>query len=67
MQHFTYLSVRRSGHNYENASKRTMSLRKTTQRNPGLKETLVDTFSELIAENWIEPVEEKICVGVNCT
>ena len=53
--------------NYENALKRTMSLRKTTQRNPSLKQTLVDTFTELITENWIEPVEENICVGVNST
>ena len=53
--------------NYENALKRTISLRKTTQRNPSLKQTLVDTFTELITENWIEPVEENICVGVNST
>ena len=51
--------------NYENALERTMSLRKTTQRNPSLKQTLVDTFTELITENWIEPVEENICAGVN--
>ena len=44
-----------------------MSLRKTTQRNPSLKQTLVDTFTELITENWIESVEENICVGVNST
>ena len=44
-----------------------MSLRKTTQRNPSLQQTLVDTFTELITENWIEPVEENICVGVNFT
>ena len=54
--------------NYENALKRTMSLRKTTQRNPSPKQTLVDTFMELITENQIEPVEENnICVGVNFT
>ena len=53
--------------NYENALKRTMSLRKTTQRNPSLKQTLLDTFTELITENWIEPVKENICVGVNST
>ena len=53
--------------NYENALKRTMSMRKTTQRNQSLKQTLVDSFTELITENWIEPVEENICVGVNST
>ena len=53
--------------NYENALKRTMSLRKTTQRNQSLKQTLGDSFTELITENWIEPVEENICVGVNFT
>ena len=53
--------------NYENALKRTMLLPKTTQRNPSLKQTLVDTFIELITENWIEPVEENICVGINFT
>ena len=34
-----------------------MSLRKTALRNLTLKQTLVDTFAELISEKWIEPVK----------
>ena len=51
--------------NNKNALKRTMSLRKTIQRNQSLKQTLINTFTELLAKNWIEPVKENICVGVN--
>ena len=51
--------------NYENALKLTTSLLKTTQRDPSLRKTLIDTFTELIAENWIEPVKENICAGIN--
>ena len=34
-----------------------MSLCKTALRNSTLKQTLVDTFAELISEKWIEPVK----------
>ena len=43
--------------NCENALNRSMSLRKTALRNSTLKQTLGDTFAELISEKWIEPVK----------
>ena len=40
-----------------------MSLRKTALRKSQLQQTLVDTFSELICEKWIEPIEDlSFCV-----
>ena len=44
--------------NYENALNRTLSRRKTVLRNSQLQQMLVDTFSELICEKWIEPIED---------
>ena len=44
--------------NYENALNRTLSLRKTALRDSQLQQTLADTFSELICEKWIEPIED---------
>ena len=44
--------------NYENALNRTLILRKTALRDSQLQKTLVDTFSELICEKWIEPIED---------
>ena len=43
--------------NYELALKRTLSLRTSAVKNPVLKQTLIDTFSELIKEGWIESVD----------
>ena len=40
--------------NYENALKRTMTLK--AMRNPELHNLLCDTFAELVAEGWMEPV-----------
>ena len=42
-----------------------MPVPKTTQYDPSLEQTLVDTFEELIAEKWTEHVKENICGGVN--
>ena len=42
--------------NYENALKRTMTLRNKAMRNPELHNLLSDTFAELVAEGWMEPV-----------
>ena len=47
--------------NYENALSRIKSLRKKALGNPNLNQTLVDTFAELISEEWIVPVEEPCC------
>ena len=49
--------------NYDNALKRTLSLKKSAVRNPDLKQTLSDTFAELISEKWIEPVKDNICTS----
>ena len=43
--------------NYDIALNRTLSLRKTASRNPQMRQTLTDTFDELISQKWIEPVE----------
>ena len=43
--------------NYELALKRTLSLRTSALKNPVLKQTLIDTFSELIKEGWIESAD----------
>ena len=43
--------------NYELALKRTLSLRTSALKNPALKQTLIDTFSELTKEGWIERVD----------
>ena len=48
--------------NYDCALKRTLSMRRTACKNPHLKQTLTDTFTELIENGWIVPagsVEEK--------
>ena len=42
--------------NFDNVLTRAL-LRKTAMCNPELKQTLVDTFEELIDEQWIEPVD----------
>ena len=39
-----------------------MSLRRTALRNPELKQVLTDTFSELIREGWIVPVDNLVAV-----
>ena len=43
--------------NYELSLKRTLSLRVSALKNPVLKQTLIDKFSELIEEGWIESVD----------
>ena len=43
--------------NYDIALNRTLSLRKTALRNPQMRQTLTNTFHELISQKWIEPVE----------
>ena len=52
--------------NYKNALNRSMSLRKTALRNSTLKQTLVDTFAELISEKWIEPVKAQELKTTSC-
>ena len=49
--------------NYQNALKRTMSMRNSALHNSKLKEVLTDTFSELIREMWIVPAEDSEIVG----
>ena len=44
--------------NYQNALKRTMSMRNSALHNSKLREVLTDTFSELIRESWIVPAED---------
>ena len=41
--------------NYDCALKRTLSMRRTARKNPHLKQTLTDTFAELIENGWIVP------------
>ena len=41
------------------AFQRTLSLRKSASRNPQMKQTLIDTFSELIAQGWIVPADNE--------
>ena len=41
--------------NYDCALKRTLSMRRTACKNPHLKQTLSDTFAELIENGWIVP------------
>ena len=53
--------------NYENALNRSMSLRKTALRNSTLKQTLVDTFAELISEKWIELVKGQELKTPSCS
>ena len=43
--------------NHDIALNRTLSLRKTALRNPQMRQTLTNTFDELISQKWIEPVE----------
>ena len=43
--------------NYELALKHTLSLRTSALKNPVLKQTFIDTFSELIKEGWIKSVD----------
>ena len=48
--------------NYDCALKRTLSTRRTACKNPHLKQTLTNTFAELIENGWIVPagsVEDK--------
>ena len=42
--------------NYESALKRTLSLRRNAARNSKLKSILLDTFAELLREEWLVPV-----------
>ena len=42
---------------YQNALDRAMTMRRSALKNPELKKTLIDTFGELIDEEWIIPVE----------
>ena len=42
---------------YDCALKRTLSMRRTACNNPHLKQTLTDTFAELIENGWIVPAE----------
>ena len=51
--------------NYKLALKRTLSLRTSALKNPVLKQTLIDTFSELIKEGWIESVDNLHSVSVS--
>ena len=48
--------------NYDCSLKRTLSMRRTACKNPHVKQTLTDTFAELIENGWIVPaasVEDK--------
>ena len=49
--------------NYQIALKRTMSMRNSALHNSKLRQVLTDTFSELIRESWIVPVEDSGVVG----
>ena len=44
--------------NYDNALKRTLSMRRTAAKNSQLKETLTDTFAELLKHDWIVPADK---------
>ena len=46
--------------NYENTLKRTMSLRRIVAKNPELKQILLDTFAELLREEWLVAVESNL-------
>ena len=46
--------------NYSMALQRTLSLRKSASRNPQMKQTLIDTFSELITQGWIVPADNEV-------
>ena len=39
--------------NYESALKHTLSLRRKAAKNPELKQILLDTFAELLREEWL--------------
>ena len=43
--------------NYESALKRTLSLRRNVAKNLKLKQILLDTFAELLREEWLVAVE----------
>ena len=47
--------------NYNSALKRTLSLRRNALRNPTLKKTLLNTFAELVPEEWIVPAVLSDC------
>ena len=47
--------------NYNSALKRTLSLRRNVLRNPTLKKMLLNTFAELVAEEWIVPAGLSDC------
>ena len=49
--------------NYQSALDRAVSVRRSALKNSDLKETLTDTFGELIDEKWIVPVEENSSSG----
>ena len=44
--------------NYDIALKRTLSMRRTAAKNSELKETLTDTFAELLKHDWIVPADK---------
>ena len=50
-------AVEQLPHNYQNALDRAMTMRRSASKNPELKKTLIDTFGELIDEEWIIPEE----------
>ena len=43
--------------NYESALKRTLSLRRNVAKNPELKQILLNTFAELLREEWLVAIE----------
>ena len=46
--------------NYESALKRTLSLRRNVAKNPELKKILLNTFAELLREEWLVAVESNL-------
>ena len=44
--------------NYDIALKQTLSMRRTAAKNSQLKETLTDTFAELLKHDWIVPEDK---------
>ena len=44
---------------YSMALRRTLFLRKSASRNPQMKKTLINTFSELITQGWIVPADKE--------
>ena len=56
---FKFDIIKTLPNNYSMALKRTLYLRKSASRNPQMKQTLIDTFSELVIKGWIVPADNE--------